>query len=122
VFETGVRVRAQQEQQVYLLSYQYAFARAPDHEVVASLGMHLSEIRLKLEGEARVVDEDGNLGQTQSTARSANTPAPLPMIGVRGSWTVSPRWVLDAGAALFKLKYDGYDGAWYEARAGATWM
>jgi hypothetical protein len=49
-------------------------------------------------------------------------PAPLPVVGFRADWAVSPHVYLDASAQVFAVGYQGIDGNWSNLRAGATWM
>ena len=65
----------------------------------------------------------GSSTTSESGAVSSNSvAAPLPLIGLRGGWVVAPQWYVDAGASVFKIKYDAYDGQWTDWRAAATWM
>lgn len=121
-FTAGGKVKAEFKTEVYLLEYDYAFIREPDYEIALGLGVHYSDMWLQLSGNATLIDADGNVVDQGFTSKSATAPAPLPMIGVRGTWVVSPHWVLDASGSFFKASYDVYDGSWFQARLGATWM
>jgi hypothetical protein len=56
------------------------------------------------------------------TTKSSSVPAPLPVLGLRGDWAVSPHIYLDASAEVFGLSYQGINGNWTDLRVGATWM
>jgi hypothetical protein len=121
-FNTGSRVDFKQEFKAINVAYEYAFLRRPTYELAASVGVHYLDFNLQLSGQASVTDANGNVTNAGATTKDSNVPAPLPMIGLRGGWAVSPSWFLDAQAQIFKLKYDAYDGNWSDVRLGATWM
>jgi hypothetical protein len=116
-YKVGANVQSETKMTVYELAYEYAFMRAPSYEIAGTFGVHYTDLSLRLSGNATV---NGVPGTFES--RSSSLPAPLPVLGLRGGWVVAPDWYLDASAQLFKLKVDGYDGNWWDLRAGATWM
>jgi hypothetical protein len=86
--------------------------------VAANIGLHVTDMTLKLNGTASV-----NGGAPVSGAFQSNSvTAPLPVIGLRGAWAVTPNLVLDAQGQFFKLNGNGYGGSWSDLRANATWM
>lgn len=116
-FNVGSNVQSEVKMTVYELAYEYAFLRAPTYEVAGTFGVHYTDWKLRLAGNATV-----NGAPAQFETRSSSLPAPLPVIGVRGGWVVAPNWYVDAQAQFFKISVDGYDGYWGDLRAGATWM
>jgi len=116
-FALGTTVASEYKTQTTALSYEYAFMRQPSYEVVANVGVHYSKITLKLSGNASV-----NGTPVGATTREDTLSAPLPLIGVRAGWVVSPQWYIDAQAQLFGVNVNGYDGHWSDLRFGATWM
>ena len=121
-FRQGSRTDFRQEFEAINVAYEYAFMRRPTYELAASVGVHYLDFKLQLSGDASVTDSNGNTTNVAGATQTSSVPAPLPMIGLRGGWAVSPSWFLDAQAQLFKLKYDNYDGNWSDLRLGATWM
>jgi hypothetical protein len=121
-YKAGGNVEAQSKFSVYALQYEYAFVNAPNYELAGSAGIHYTDMSLRLSGNATLTNPDGTISASGSRTRDSSLPAPLPVIGLRGAWAVSPQWVLDASAQLFKLNVDGYDGNWSNFRLGATWM
>jgi hypothetical protein len=124
-FKAGAQVTAETKFRVYELTYEFAFLRRPNYEIVAVAGIHLDDLTLKLSGDASLtvdtptgpVEEPATL-----TSTSHSVPAALPVFGFRGDWAVSPHVYLDASAQVFSLSYQGISGNWSELRAGATWM
>ncbi|NWG76204.1 MAG: hypothetical protein HXY24_16655 [Rubrivivax sp.] len=121
-FSAGGEVKASYESEIYVLSYEYSFVRQPTYEIAAGIGVHYSNLSFKLSGNATLTDENGNVVDQGVVNEAANAPVPLPVIGLRGTWVVSPNVVLEAAGSAFSANYDAYDGVWYQLRAGATWM
>lgn len=119
-FQTNTALESQTDLTVYALAYEYAFLRTPSYELSASLGVHYMDISLRLSGTATLTGSGGSVSAART--ESSDLPAPLPMIGLRGGWVISPQWYLDAQAQFFEIDIDGYDGRWTDARLGVTWM
>ena len=120
-FNAGANVQSKVKYQVYELAYEYAFLHEPTYEVAASLGVHYTDLSLQLSGVATLTDANGTTTTSFSTKQSS-VPVPLPVIGVRGAWAVSPTVALGASAQFFKAKVGNYDGHLGEFDATATWM
>lgn len=121
-FLAGAEAEARYESSIYVLTYEYAFLRQPNYEVTLVAGVHFSDIEIGVSGRANLTDVDGNEIVAGLVSTSSNVPAPLPVLGLRGSWAATQHLYLQAGAALFALRYGDYKGRWIDARAGATWM
>jgi len=121
-FLAGSEAEFEQKIKVYSLAYEWAFTRSPTHEVAASLGVHFMDMRFKLSGKVNGTDPDGTPVDGLTRDKSADLPAPLPMVGLRAGWAVSPDWYVDAQVQFFAARVGDYDGRWTDARVGATWM
>ena len=124
-FVAGGQVTAEQKFSVYELSYEFAFLRADNYEVVASGGIHYDDLTVTLSGNATLTVDTptGPVQQpTTFTTKQSSVPVPLPVLGVRGDWAVSDHVYLDGSVQVFKLSYQGIDGNWSDLRAGAAWM
>lgn len=122
VFLNGSSATVRDKSEIWELAYEYAFARGPNYELAATVGVHVTDISLQVSGTANTIDASGKVTATGFASRTAEALAPLPVIGLRGGWAVSPQWYLSAQAQVFSLKLNGYDGNWLDLRAGATWM
>jgi hypothetical protein len=116
-YHVGANVHYENKVSIYELAYEYAFLRAPTYEVAATGGIHYSKFELLLSGTGTV---GNNPGSFQS--KSSSLPAPLPVVGIRGGWAFAPDWYGEALGQLFKVNIDGYNGNWFDARLGVTWM
>jgi hypothetical protein len=121
-FQANADVTAENKLGVYELSYEYAFMRRPNFELAAGAGIHLLNMSFKLSGNATVTDANGNVTPASFATSSNNLPAPLPVIGVRALWAITPTIFIEPELQVFKFKYDAYDGNWSDLRIAAKWM
>ena len=122
VFTAGGEVRLKTSLKIAELAYEYAFIRQPTFELNGSLGVHYTEVAIKLSGDAIVTDSNGNSVMVSGSSKKGDVSAPLPVIGLRAGWVVAPQVYLDAQGQYFKANVSGYDGSVWDLRAGATWM
>jgi hypothetical protein len=121
-FNAGGNLSSNTKYSVYELDYEYAFLKQPMYEVAGTFGVHYTDLSLKLTGNGTVTRPDGTTAASGSVTKDSNLPMPLPTLGIRGGWAVSPQVYLDGRLQYFRLSVDGYDGNWSNAHVGATWM
>ena len=122
VFTANGEVKSKNSFKIYEFAYEYAFIRQPAFELAGTLGVHWLDMSVKLSGDAIVTDENGNQTSVSGTSKKGSVSAPLPVLGIRAGWVVSPNVYLDAQAQYFQAKINGYDGRIVDLRAGATYM
>jgi hypothetical protein len=98
--------------------YDYSFLRRDTWELGASIGLHWTHLEASMK--ARADDSGGTL--TADVSESASVDAPLPVIGLRGLWSLSHNFWLAASAQFFALSIDEYDGNLQDYRAFVTWQ
>ena len=124
-FLAGGQVTAETNSRVYELDYEFAFLRRPNYEIEAVAGIHVDDLTLRLAGNASLTVDTptGPVEQTASfTTKSNSVLAPLPLLGMRANWAVSPHIYLEASGQVYALSYQGINGNWSDLRAGAAWM
>jgi len=118
VIPVDTEVKAESSFDVYELAYEYAFVRGDDFEVAANIGLHYTDISLTLAAKASTsggaLDED--------VKEEATLAAPLPVIGLRGTWALPYNFSIDASAQYFAVSIDEYDGSLQDYRIGVTWQ
>ena len=107
---------------VYELSYEYAFVRRPTFQLAAGGGVHVLNMSVKLAGQATVTDANGNVSQASYSSSNSNLPAPLPVLGVRAAWAVTPHIFIEPEAQWLSFHYDGCHGSWWDLRMAGKWM
>lgn len=117
-FPVGATASARSEFTVAQLSYDYAFVKRENYELAGSLGVHMLDIHLSLDG--TVSAQDGSLSRTIEA--SARTSAPLPVVGLRGIWQWPARFYVTAQAQYFYLRADPYSGRIADLKAALVWQ
>jgi hypothetical protein len=117
-YHLGTNVESNVKMKVYELAYEYAFMHQPNFELDGTFGIHYTDLRIKLAGNATT----GGGAAASFVTEERKLPAPLPVIGVRAGWAFAPQWYLEGIGQLFKIDIDGYNGNWFDARVGVTWM
>jgi hypothetical protein len=105
VYPTGANVASSFDTKVYRVAVGYAFLQRETFELGASLGLHVTEFKITLQGE-------GRLGGTpvQSEIRKRDALAPLPTLGLYGAYAFTPRLTATARVDYLSLKVGDYDG------------
>jgi len=103
---------------VYELAYEYAFLRRETYELSASVGLHYTDLALRL---AASIDSSGNPLEG-AVDKEASVGAPLPVVGLRGTWKLPYNLVVDASAQYFALSIDEYDGNLHDYRVSLFWQ
>jgi hypothetical protein len=118
VIPLDTEVKAESSFDVYELAYEYAFVRGDDFEVAANIGLHYTDISLTLAAKAST--SGGSLDE--DVKEEATLAAPLPVIGLRGTWALPYNFSIDASAQYFAVSIDEYDGSLQDYRIGVTWQ
>ncbi|PNU04160.1 hypothetical protein A8V01_05240 [Novosphingobium guangzhouense] len=115
-YPVNARVDSGFSSDVYRLTVGYAFVSQPDLEIGAALGLHATNFRVSLSGEASAGGEG-----VEVTARRKEVLAPLPTIGLFATWQPAPRVELTGRVDYLSLKISDYDGKLLNLQAGAAY-
>jgi hypothetical protein len=109
-FNINERVDSTFDSDVARLSYRYSFINdRAGNELSALLGVHYTTLKASISALDRRLDE------------AESVEAPLPTIGMRGSWRVADNWRLSGFAQALKLKVRDIDGEILNATASIDW-
>jgi hypothetical protein len=105
VYPTGANIASSFDTKVYRAAVGYAFLQGENFELGASLGLHVTQFKITLQG-------DGRLGNAvvQSEVRKRDALAPLPTLGLYGALAFTPRLTATARVDYLSLKVGDYDG------------
>jgi len=98
-FPIDTVIDAKSDLSVYKLAYTYSFLRRDRGSLGASIGAYVADAEMKL--------SERTLGQTER----GDITAPLPVIGLRGDYSLSDRLTLRGSAEYFSLDYHDVDGS-----------
>jgi hypothetical protein len=118
LYPVGADVNANSDVSIAELSYQYAFMRRENYEIAGSFGIYYLDLKLGLDATVNVN------GQTSSRTLDVNatTQAPLPVIGLRGTWRLPHNMYIDAHTQYLYINYDPYKGRLLDLKASFVWQ
>jgi hypothetical protein len=97
-YPIGSTVDSEFDSDIYRLSGGYSFIKDAQAEFGVALGLYTTDFVI-------------SLAATGVGERRADTLAPLPTIGVYGSYAFTPRWMLSGRVDYFSMNSDDYDGS-----------
>ncbi len=114
-FDAGASVADRFASTLYNVDLHWMPINKPNAELGFSFGLHMTDFRLSLEGEA-------SLGQTVGFRQVAKSQlAPLPTLGTNGRIRIAPDVMLIGQFEIFALEVGDYRGRLIDAEAGITW-
>ena len=101
----GTHVNTTLDIDIYRLGYSYSFFQDDRMDLAVSGGAYILPIKFEISAEGLV---DGS--------ESASITAPLPVIGLRADFAISPKWFLRSKIDLFYLEIGDFKGAIADTR------
>ena len=117
-YPLGAETTARSELQVIQVSYDYVFRRRDTYELAAGIGVHMLDANLSLD--ATVTGGGGTT--SRQLKESASTDAPLPVLGLRGTWLLPHDFYATALAQYFYIDYGDYTGSLSDLKASLIWQ
>ena len=101
---------------IYRLTVGYSFVRNDTVEIGAAIGLHATDLEFSISGQGST----GGAPVTVTTRRK-DFLAPIPTVGLYGTFEVAPRVTINARADYLSLGIDDYDGAILNAQAAVSY-
>src|SRR5512139_829207 len=101
----GTKVDTTFNYQIIRAAYSYSFFQDDRMDLAASIGLFVMPIKFEMSALG--------LGSNQG---DFNFTAPLPALGLRGDFAVTPRWMLRTNLDFFYLDYQSFKGSLGDAR------
>ena len=116
VYPVSARIDSSFDSDIYRLTVGYAVVQSETVELGAAIGVHATRFDLSLEGEA-----SAGGGSIEARRRRRDFLAPIPTIGLFGTWQVAPRLELTGRVDYLSLKISDYDGRLINVQAGIAY-
>jgi len=124
LIETGAKLSTELNIDILRIGYGYDIWQGTHYAMGVSIGLHTMFIETAFKGTIGICVPDSTL--TSLCNNAVTTPevidetitAPLPDIGVYGSYEFYPDWTFAAHAQYFAIKYDDVDGSLIDIRLG----
>ena len=91
--------------QIIKAAYSYSFFQDARMDLAASIGLFVMPIKFEI-----------NAAGLASGQGEFNFTAPLPALGLRGDFAITPRWILRTNLDFFYLEYQTFKGALVDTR------
>jgi hypothetical protein len=105
VFPIGATVKSELDMKIFKASYSYSFFQDDRFDLAASFGLFVVPIEYEIDA------------QGFSERYEADTlTAPLPVIGLRGDFAITPKLFLKMNLDAFYLEFDRYEGSILDVR------
>lgn len=115
-FPLDAAVRSTFDSDIYRLTVGYAIVQKPNLELGAAIGLHATRFEMGIAAQGASANQ-----ATQIAAKRRDVLAPLPTLGLFGTYKVAPRVHLNARVDYLSLKIDQYDGRLVNAQAGINY-
>ncbi|WP_394132161.1 hypothetical protein [Shewanella maritima] len=129
IVEAGAKISTTLDIDILRIGYGYDLFLGDDYNFGASIGVHTMFVKTIFEGEIGICSptpilQQGHCQDVTANPRVVdnNTTAPLPNIGLFGSYEFLPGWTIAAHAQYFALKYDDVKGSLVDIRASVDAM
>lgn len=115
-FPIGVTVDSKMRSDVYRVTLGYSFIKNDRSELGAAIGLHATDFELELNGQAQI-----GPGVRQFVARRRDVVAPMPTLGVYGTYEATPKVVLNGRVDYLSLDVGDYGGGITNAQLSAAY-
>jgi hypothetical protein len=112
-FPAQREVKSELHSDVYRVTLGYSFIKNEQGELGAALGLHATDFKIGVSGQARV----GNVTGLANDREATSFLAPMPTVGVFGTYEPMPKVILTGRADYMSLKIGDYDGSIFNGQA-----
>jgi hypothetical protein len=108
IYEVDSELNSTFDLNIYKVAYTWSFLKREKGFLGLSGGLYIADLGASFSG-------SGPLGLQ---FQSRDLTAPLPVVGLRGEYHLSERWLLRGSAEVFGFEYNDFDGSLYDIFAG----
>ncbi|UCH49854.1 MAG: hypothetical protein JSU95_08880 [Betaproteobacteria bacterium] len=109
-FPAGTAVQSELDLRFFNVDYSYAFLQDDRVRLALSAGLHTTDVRFSINSPGSSLSEDESF------------TAPLPVIGLRADFVLTPSWRFKSTLDLMYLEYKGLEGVLTDAYVGVEYL
>jgi hypothetical protein len=109
-FPAGTNVRSEFDLRFINVDYAYAFLQDDRVRLSGSIGLHVTDVHLKIDSSELSISEDESF------------TAPLPVIGIRAEMILTSNWRFKTRLDLLYIEYQGFAGVLSDAYVGVEYL
>jgi len=111
VIEAGTYVESYFDFDIYQLAYSYSFFQDDRIDLAGSLGLYVMPIEFGMNATGLI-----------SAGRSERFTAPLPTLGIRADFAITPKWIFRSGLEVFYLEIGDFAGSIIDANFAIEYL
>lgn len=92
------------------------------HELGVGIGFHIMPISIYIEGDATLIDPDGEQNDATFERQSISVTAPLPDIGLYYNWAPTSKWFFKADVDFLYIAIGDYTGWLWDFTGGVKYQ
>jgi len=100
----GAQVESYFNLDIYKVAYSYSFFQDDRFDLALSFGLYIMPIEFGFSATGLVTEK-----------ADESITAPLPVVGFRGDFAITPKWFIRTGTEIFYLEIDQFSGSIYSA-------
>lgn len=104
-FATGANIDSALDLNIFKIDYAYSFYHNDKVELAIAGGLHFTHVDTEINGNAAIDGEE-----VSYVKERISVLAPLPILGLRMSYAVTPRFHVNTAFDYFGLSYDSFKG------------
>lgn len=104
-YPTGSTVKTAFDLDVYKTAYSYSFFQDERMDIGAGLGLYIMPIKFNLNASGLI---NGQVSEAVT--------APLPVLGLRADFALTPKWFIKSSLDIFYLEYEQFKGSVFDTR------
>jgi hypothetical protein len=106
----GTQVESKFNLDIYKLAYSYSFFQDDRFDLALSFGLFIIPVEFGFNATGLVTERVDE-----------SITAPLPVVGFRGDFALTPKWFLRTGTEFFYLEFDRFKGSLYNTKAAVEY-
>lgn len=115
----GAHVKAAWDSTFYQLYYKYSFLQREWGELGGTIGISYLNQKASIEGEGTLRGSSTGVATYRASSETLN--APVPVIGLFGTWQISPKFVMNGYVNYLQVDVDDINGAYTDAALSGTY-
>jgi hypothetical protein len=118
IYYVGANVKGTWDTWQANLYYRFSFVQGDKGEFGGTIGVSYADITASLQGQGQVAGTTAlYYGKVEG-----HVAAPVPVIGLFGTWQINPQWSLFADVNYLQLNISGVDGRYTDARVNVDYF
>lgn len=110
IYPVDTTVKASVDMTIYKIAYTYSFLQRDKGYIGASIGLYVADLGVGLSADSLKLG--ANSGVT----------APLPVLGLRGEYYLSDKWIVRASGEIFAFEYGDFSGSLNDIYLGVDYQ